>query len=88
MVGGLTCITGVFVVLWTTKPDLLVKEILVIGMLWVGLFLVSAWIFVNRKVGLALSTGAVALIIMSRIEILDWLTGLLTIIIVLGISLL
>ena len=65
--------TGVGLIVWKLPP-VWWSELLVISLLSLALVLVVSWGIGKRKLGIMLAMALVGLLIMRRLQILDWLT--------------
>lgn len=65
--------TGVGLIVWKLPP-LWWSELLVMSLLSLALILTVAWGIGKRKLGIMLAAALVGLLIMRRLQILDWLT--------------
>ena len=65
--------TGVGLIVWKLPP-VWWSELLVISLLSLALVLVVSWGIGKRKLGIMLAMALVGLLIMQRLQILDWLT--------------
>ena len=65
--------TGVGLIVWKLPP-LWWSELLVMSLLSLALILTVAWGIGKRKLGIMLAMALVGLLIMRRLQILDWLT--------------
>ncbi len=65
--------TGVGLIVWKLPP-VWWSELLVISLLSLALVLVVSWGIGKRKLGVMLAMVLVGLLIMRRLQILDWLT--------------
>ena len=65
--------TGVGLIVWKLPP-VWWSELLVISLLSLALVLTVAWGIGKRKMGIMLAMALVGLLIMQRLQILDWLT--------------
>ena len=65
--------TGVGLIVWKLPP-VWWSELLVISLLSLALVLVVSWGIGKRKLGVMLAMALVGLLIMQRLQILDWLT--------------
>ena len=65
--------SGVGLIVWKLPP-VWWSELLVISLLSLALVLVVSWGIGKRKLGIMLAMALVGLLIMQRLQILDWLT--------------
>ena len=65
--------TGVGLIVWKLPP-VWWSELLVISLLSLALVLIVSWGIGKRKMGIMLAMALVGLLIMQRLQILDWLT--------------
>lgn len=60
------------VIMWKFPPGTWWMEMIVVTLVWVGLFIGGTWIIGRKKWGLVASFGVTGLLLMNRLNILDW----------------
>ena len=69
---------------WSWEPNKSIKELAVLGLGFASLAILGTGLFRNRKMGLVLATGVCGLLVFNRLGILDWISGIL-LVLVLGL---